>query len=190
MRCRACSGKPINPTTASWCGLSWHQGGTVGATNFVTLDGKKFRQQADAEDATRSRAGRWVQIDQEVILNAAEQENGILRVWIDGALAVDKADIAYRVKPDIALSGVAADLFYNGDDGRIWPCTRRRQGHGCRPSRSAGRSAGSSLRAVSSDGIRARCAQSDLIPRSRQPPHGVGLIANHGLRAIKIRGCI
>ena len=28
---------------------SWHQGGTVSATNFVTLDGKKFRQTADAE---------------------------------------------------------------------------------------------------------------------------------------------
>ena len=94
---------------------SWHQGGTVSATNFVTLDGKKFRQTADAEGVTLPR-GRWVQIDQEVVLNAAEHENGILRLWIDGALAVDKADIAYRVKPDIAVSGVAADLFYNGED--------------------------------------------------------------------------
>ena len=60
--------------------------------------------------------GRWVQIDQEVVLNASDQENGILRVWIDGALAIDKADFAYRVKPDIALAGVAADVYYSGDD--------------------------------------------------------------------------
>ena len=95
--------------------LAWQQGGTIGATNFVTLDGKKFRQQVEGEGYTIPR-GRWVQIDQEVVLNASDQENGILRVWIDGALAIDKADIAYRVKPDIALAGVAADVFYSGDD--------------------------------------------------------------------------
>ena len=95
--------------------LSWQQGGTIGATNFVTLNGKKFRQQADGEGYTIPR-GRWVQIDQEVVLNAPDQENGILRVWIDGALAIDKADFAYRAKPDIALAGVAADVYYSGDD--------------------------------------------------------------------------
>jgi uncharacterized membrane protein YfbV (UPF0208 family) len=51
-----------------------------------------------------------------VVLNAADQENGILRVWIDGSLVIDKTDFAYRVKPDIAVSGVAADLFYSGED--------------------------------------------------------------------------
>jgi polysaccharide lyase-like protein len=94
---------------------SWHQGGTVSVTNFVTLDGKKFKQVADAEGVTLPR-GKWIQIDQELVLNSPEQENGILRLWIDGALAIDKADIAYRVKPDIAVSGVAADFFYNGED--------------------------------------------------------------------------
>jgi Polysaccharide lyase 14 len=94
---------------------SWHQGGTVSVTNSVILDGKKFKQVADAEGVTLPR-GKWVQIDQEVVLNAPEQENGILRLWIDGALAIDKADIAYRVKPDIAVSGVAADFFYNAED--------------------------------------------------------------------------
>ena len=95
--------------------MAWHQGGTVSATNFVTLDGKKFKQLADAR-GHHDPARAVGQIDQEVVLNAAEQENGILRLWIDGALAIDKADIAYRVKPDIAVSGVAADLFYNGED--------------------------------------------------------------------------
>ena len=57
-----------------------------------------------------------MQLDQEVVLNAPDRENGILRVWIDGSLAIDRADLAYRVKPDITLAGVAADLFYSGDD--------------------------------------------------------------------------
>jgi len=95
--------------------LGWRQGGAIGATNHVTLDGKKWKQQAEAEGYTIPR-GRWVKIDQEVILNEPDLENGVLRVWLDGALAIDKADIAYRVKPDITLAGVAADVFYNGED--------------------------------------------------------------------------
>lgn len=107
--------------------LGWQQGGGISVTNFVTLDGKKFRQVADGEGATIPR-GRWVQLDQEVVLNGADQENGILRVWVDGSLVIDKADFAYRVKPDISLAGVAADLFYSGEDisarapadARVW----------------------------------------------------------------------
>ena len=95
--------------------LGWRQGGAIGATNHVTLDGKKWKQQAEAEGYTIPR-GRWVKIDQEVILNEPDLENRVLRVWLDGALAIDKADIAYRVKPDITLVGVAADVFYNGED--------------------------------------------------------------------------
>jgi polysaccharide lyase-like protein len=95
--------------------LAWRQGGSIAATNYVTLDGKKWRQQTEAEGYTIPR-GRWVKIDQEVILNEPDQENGILRVWLDGSLAIDKADLAYRVKPDITLAGVAADIFYNGED--------------------------------------------------------------------------
>ena len=95
--------------------LGWRQGGSIAATNFSTLDGKKWKQQTEAEGYTIPR-GRWVKIDQEVVLNALDQENGILRVWMDGALAIDKDDLAYRVKPDITVNGVSADIYYNGED--------------------------------------------------------------------------
>jgi hypothetical protein len=95
--------------------LAWHQGGAIGATNFVTLDGKKFKQLAEGDGTTIPR-GRWVQLEQEVVLNSPDQENGILRVWVDGSLVIDKADFAYRVKPGISVAGVAADLFYSGED--------------------------------------------------------------------------
>jgi hypothetical protein len=29
--------------------LSWQQGGAVGVTNFMTLNGRKFKQQTDGE---------------------------------------------------------------------------------------------------------------------------------------------
>jgi hypothetical protein len=107
--------------------LGWQQGGTLSATNFTTLNGKKYKQVADSEGFAIPR-GRWVQLEQELVLNAPEQENGILRVWVDGTLVIDKADLAYRAKPDVTLAGVAADLFYSGEDiaarspadARVW----------------------------------------------------------------------
>jgi hypothetical protein len=95
--------------------LSWQQGGAVGVTNFMTLNGRKFKQQTDAEGSGIPR-GRWFQVDQEVVLNAPDRENGTLRIWIDGALVVDKADFAYRARPDVAFAGVAADFYYTGED--------------------------------------------------------------------------
>jgi hypothetical protein len=95
--------------------LSWQQSGTIGAINFATLNGRKFKQQAAAQGFPIPR-GRWFRVDQEVVLNAPDLEDGILRVWIDGALAIDKADFAYRAKPGTGLAGVAADLYYSGDD--------------------------------------------------------------------------
>jgi len=114
--------------------LAWQQGGSISATNFSTLDGKKYKQQAGGDGYAIPR-GRWVKIDQEVILNAPDQENGILRVWVDGSLAIDKADLAYRTKQDTTLAGVAADIFYNGDDATA--AHPRTPGFCCRLLRSA-----------------------------------------------------
>ena len=61
--------------------------------------------------------GRWVKLEQEVVLNAPKQADGILRVWVDGRLAVERTDLNYRMKPGVALSGVVADVFYGTEDG-------------------------------------------------------------------------
>src|SRR5258705_71902 len=56
--------------------LGWQQGGTIGATNFVTLDCKKFRHVAGVEANTIPRR-RWVQRDPEVDLHTPDHEHGI-----------------------------------------------------------------------------------------------------------------
>jgi hypothetical protein len=55
--------------------------------------------------------GRWVKVEQEAILNTPKMQDGTLRVWVDGALVVDRRDIAYRAKPDVTIAGVAVDVF-------------------------------------------------------------------------------
>ena len=55
--------------------------------------------------------GRWVKVEQEVVLNTPKKQDGTLRVWINGVLTVDRRDIAYRAKPDVTVAGVAVDVF-------------------------------------------------------------------------------
>jgi len=53
--------------------------------------------------------GRWTELEQEVILNTPGKNDGILRVWQDGKLVVDKKDVVFRIKSSVSLSGVLAE---------------------------------------------------------------------------------
>jgi hypothetical protein len=50
--------------------------------------------------------GRWVPIEQEIVLNSAGMSNGLLRVWIDGQLKLELSNIAWRTDESSLLQGV------------------------------------------------------------------------------------
>jgi hypothetical protein len=56
--------------------------------------------------------GKWVEIEQEVQLNVPGQQNGELRVWIDGALTINRVNVIFRKTAGQGLSGVVADVAY------------------------------------------------------------------------------
>lgn len=58
--------------------------------------------------------GRWAKVEQEVILNAPRAGNGVLRLWVDGALAIERKDVRYRAGDEAGLSAVAAEVHYTG----------------------------------------------------------------------------
>jgi hypothetical protein len=60
--------------------------------------------------------GRWTRIEQEIILNEPGQENGTLRVWVDGKLQLEKDDMLFRLDSRGTFRGVVADIHY-GDNG-------------------------------------------------------------------------
>jgi hypothetical protein len=95
--------------------MAWRQG-SGGATLRVMSNGEARSTPAEHEGFAFPR-GRWVKVEQEVVLNAPKQADGILRVWIDGRLAVDRTDMTYRTKSDVTVSGVAADVFYGTEEG-------------------------------------------------------------------------
>ena len=55
---------------------------------------------------------RWVKVEQEIRLNTPGQENGVMRVWIDGALTIDRGNVVFRTAPQAAISGVVSDIGY------------------------------------------------------------------------------
>ena len=56
--------------------------------------------------------GRWVAVEQEVILNSIGKRDGIVRLWFDGQFAGESKGVALRNKSDLSLGGVLADVQY------------------------------------------------------------------------------
>jgi hypothetical protein len=100
-----------------------------GVTVRVSENGTSRGQPVERQAFELAR-GRWVKVEQEVVLNAPKKQDGILRVWVDGVLTVDRSDIAYRTKPDVTIAGVAVDVFRGtgptdaqaaaGKDAKVW----------------------------------------------------------------------
>ncbi len=53
--------------------------------------------------------GKWVALEQEVVLNTLGKKDGIIRVWADGRLALQKSDVVFRTKASALISSVLAE---------------------------------------------------------------------------------
>lgn len=56
--------------------------------------------------------GRWVEIEQEIVLNSPKTTDGIARLWVDGRLAAEDLHLDLRQAPEATLEGVLADIGY------------------------------------------------------------------------------
>jgi hypothetical protein len=91
--------------------LAWRRNGRLGVTTFV--DNRSGP--VEVEPFTFPE-GRWVKLEQEVVLNDPKKADGILRVWVDGKLAIDRSDLAYRDRQDVTVTGVSANIHYGHED--------------------------------------------------------------------------
>lgn len=57
--------------------------------------------------------GRWVQLEQEVVMNTEATSDGIVRTWVDGQLKVD-AKAYFDEKLPVSLTGVLSEVTANG----------------------------------------------------------------------------
>lgn len=56
--------------------------------------------------------GRWLHLEQELVLNAPGKTNGIVRLWVDGRLKAEDTGLALRNRPEVMIAGVNADIGY------------------------------------------------------------------------------
>jgi hypothetical protein len=96
--------------------MAWREEGQGGATLRVASAGETRTMAVERETFAFPR-GRWVRFEQEVVLNAPKQADGVLRAWVDGDLVIDRGDLVYRTRPGVTVSGVAADVFYGVGEG-------------------------------------------------------------------------
>ncbi len=54
--------------------------------------------------------GAWLDIEQEVVLNTPGQSDGVLRLWVDGVLRIERTDIEWRRDESLKIDGVLSDI--------------------------------------------------------------------------------
>lgn len=60
--------------------------------------------------------GKWVQLVQEVKLNAIGSADGHIKVWADGQLVVNQQGITFRTSDQLKTNRIYFDVFYGGSD--------------------------------------------------------------------------
>lgn len=54
--------------------------------------------------------GRWVSVHQEMVLNEPGKYDGVVKIWIDGKLMVEKKDLFWRKEANPRINGVLVDV--------------------------------------------------------------------------------
>ena len=107
--------------------LAWHAEGVPA----MFVDSRMPDAQNNAVYSTYERhlpRGRWVRVDQEIVLNTPGQSDGAVRMWFDGQLETEIKAAELRLSPDVSIAGVAGDVFFGGSgtygyaraDSTIW----------------------------------------------------------------------
>jgi len=68
----------------------------------------------DIENRGSLRNGRWYCIETYVKMNTPGQNDGVLRGWVDGNLAMEKTDLRFRDVPDLKIETFWMNLYYGG----------------------------------------------------------------------------
>ncbi|MEZ5776183.1 MAG: hypothetical protein R3D33_16190 [Hyphomicrobiaceae bacterium] len=95
--------------------LMWRKGGAGEVYAYVPGHPDKRGRSIDRGAFVFPR-GRWIRIEEEVVLNTPGRADGELRLWIDGHLRIAHSDMIYRVVPSLGIDGVFVDVFYGGKE--------------------------------------------------------------------------
>lgn len=95
--------------------LQWKENGAADVLAQLTPTGEG-RTIGGRKSGFMLPRGQWVQLEQEIVLNAAGKSNGIVRVWLDGSLRYEKTDVVFNQTGKSKVTGVLAEVVPIGKD--------------------------------------------------------------------------
>ena len=67
-------------------------------------------------DNWQFKRGKWQVVEHQLVLNEPGKENGIVRVWIDGELALEEKNLKFRTTGVLKIDGIFFSTFFGGND--------------------------------------------------------------------------
>ena len=105
--------RTVNDEAGFSARLMWRSGGR-GEVYAYTQNKSARCGESLGRGNWRFPVGRWVAVEEEVILNATGRDDGRVRVWIDGALVLDQGGLIYRSSPAVQIQGLFFSTFFGG----------------------------------------------------------------------------
>jgi len=102
--------------------LMWRAGG-AGELYLYAPDRTAHCGESIGRGSFHFTPGRWTRIAEEVVLNQPGQSDGVVRVWADGRLAVERRGLDLREQPQIGVDGLIFSTFFGGH-GPDWASPR------------------------------------------------------------------
>lgn len=94
--------------------LTWQAGGEP-YYYVATKDAAESRAASfKTYEPTLSR-GRWIHVDQELVLNKPGQSDGYARLWLDGRIESEVKTAQLRTDDTVTIAGVAGEIYFGGN---------------------------------------------------------------------------
>ncbi|NJN86911.1 MAG: polysaccharide lyase [Leptolyngbyaceae cyanobacterium SL_7_1] len=62
------------------------------------------------------KTGVWHRLEQQVVLNNPGQDNGMIRVWLDGNQVWQQTGLRFRTADSLKINGIFFSTFFGGGD--------------------------------------------------------------------------
>lgn len=105
-----------SPEPGFYSRVVWAADGGLELANRMTNAGGTTGHNATGvtNDRVTLPRGQWVRLEQEVVLNSPDKDDGIVRLWVDGKLRIEKMNIVWRKEAGTLVSGVLLDVTAPG----------------------------------------------------------------------------
>lgn len=90
----------------------WRRGGE--GEIYAYLPSSKEHGTSIGRGNWRFQPGIWYRLEQEVVLNQPGQNNGRIRVWVDGKPVLNRGNLNFRTSDRLKIEGILFSTFFGG----------------------------------------------------------------------------